>query len=317
MWNLCRRFLAALGPDLTALILFTLLWVGTMMAHGVKMVFVASSTILPSAIAIGLLTITFFNHAREILARSGTARTTFLDRAKRTLRDWLPLIYLVAVYESLREYTGIIRPDNIDTLLYQWDLRLFGVEPVLWIQKFIHPIWTDYFAFMYMLYFFLPMLVAGLVFAKGERGPFRELALSCVLCMYVGYLLYLVFPAGPPRFYGLPFEPPRLTGFFGFYDFTQREMDTGARVLHHSSFPSLHAALSLLAVFHAIRYGRIWKRGWLIFINSWIAVSIWIATIYLRHHWLVDLFAGWSLAAIAFFSAIWLSRIWPRPEGSA
>lgn len=313
MRSFVRRSLIALGPDLTALIVFTLLWVGTMLAYGVEPHYAQGAQTLPAIIAVALVAFAFFGHARQILWSPGNERQQFLDRIRRTLRDWLPLIYLVGVYEVLRDYTGIIRPHSIDPILHEWDVWLFGVEPVIWIQRFIHPFWTDYFAVMYMLYFFLPMLVATLLFVKNRREEFRELALSCVLCMYGGYLLYLAFPAGPPRFYDLPFEPAKLTGLWGFYDFTQSTMDESAHVLHQSSFPSLHAALTLLSVLHAFRYGRVWNRTGLVVVNSWIAASIWVATIYLRHHWIVDLFAGWALASVAFAGAIWISRVWPRP----
>lgn len=278
--------------------------------YGGKIHFVEGSTVLPSIIAIGLIIFALAAHAREIFTKPGPERMSFYLRCRRIIRDWLPLIGLVGVYETLRDYTGIIRPVAIDPLLYALDVKIFGVEPVLWVQRFIHPLWTDYFAFMYLLYFFLPMLVATLLYKAGRRADFRELALSVVLCMYLGYILYLIFPAGPPRYFDLPFEPKTLTGYFGFYDATQAAMNKSTKVLAHSSFPSLHVALSTLAILHAIRWGNVWKRKWLIAINSWIAVSIWLATIYLRHHWTVDIFAGWILGVAAYFAGEKMHRAW-------
>ncbi|MCB0308291.1 MAG: phosphatase PAP2 family protein [Bdellovibrionales bacterium] len=307
-----KKCLIFLGPDITALILFTIIWITTMLFYGVRVHFVQGSTVLPSIATIFLLGLASIHHIKEHISTT-VYRTSFVSKVTRILRDWLPLIYLVGVYETLREYTGIIRPTSIDATLYQWDLWIFGFEPVIWIQKFIHPFWTDYFAFMYMLYFFMPMFVAGFLYAKGQRAEFRELALSCVLCMYTGYFLYLIFPAGPPRFFeGLTFDPQVLKGLFGFYDFTQNAMDSSEHVMHHSSFPSLHTALSFLSVLHAYRYGHFWNKKVLLCINGWIAVSIWIATIYLRHHWFVDLIAGWILGWTAFVSANWIYRKWKQ-----
>src|SRR5439155_864596 len=85
---------------------------------------------------------------------------------------------------------------------------------------------------------------------------------------------------------------------------------TSPHVMHHSSFPSLHVALSTLAILHAFRFSGVLKKRWLILLNIWIAVSIWIAVVYLRHHWAMDIFAGWCLATAAFSGQIWIQQFW-------
>lgn len=305
--------LVKLGPDILALILFTLFWMVLISIYGGKIHFVDGSTVLPSIILAGIIVATWFTHIKEKRRLPIDSQVSLSQRLKRVLRDWLPLIFLVAVYETLRDYTGIIRPDSIDQALLEMDILLFGVEPTIWIQQFVTPFWTDYFALMYMLYFALPMFVATLLYLKGRKIDFRELALSVVICMYTGYILYLIFPAGPPRFYtDIVFDPEKLTGYFGFYDFTQSQMDNSSHVMLKSSFPSLHCALSLLAVFHAFRFGDVWRRKYMVAINLWIAASIWIATVYLRHHWVVDIFAGWILAVFAYYKAQLTVQIWAK-----
>ena len=128
--------LSMLGPDLTALILFTLLWFGIMLAYGAKLHLVEGSILLPAAITAGLIGIAVLNHLRHKIWRSSDKSPLSLWlRVARILRDWLPLIYLVMVYETLRDYTGTIRPDYIDAALLRWDLALFGVEPTVWIGR--------------------------------------------------------------------------------------------------------------------------------------------------------------------------------------
>ena len=45
---------------------------------------------------------------------------------------------------------------------------------------------------------------------------------------------------------------------------------------------------------------------------AWIGVSVWVATIYLRHHWIVDVFAGWALAFAAYLAAKHVMKLWRR-----
>ena len=61
-----------------------------------------------------------------------------------------------------------------------------------------------------------------------------------------------------------------------------------------AAFPSLHAAVSLVALVYAWRYVRAWFWVLLPF-----CLGLWVSTIYLRHHYVVDLLAGWVLAPVA------------------
>ncbi|MCH7716415.1 MAG: inositol phosphorylceramide synthase [Gemmatimonadetes bacterium] len=312
MKNWIYRALYRLRPDLTGIILFTLLWLVLIVAYGGKLHLVEGSILLPSYIAVGFLLIALFYHLKE---RTFGAKLypleSFPQKAKRILRDWVPVIYLVMVYETLRDYTGLIRPDYIDTKLYELDVILFGVEPVIWIQRFVHPILTDYFTLMYGLYLVPPMAMVTLLYRARRREDFEEAVLATVLCFYIGFFGYITFPAGPPRFYdGLVFDPPQLEGFFGLYELMHDQMDRSSYVMHRASFPSLHVAVSALGMLLAFRFGDVWNRKWLAIIGSWLAVNTWISTVYLRHHWAVDIFAGWIVAVVAYYAARWVRRIW-------
>jgi membrane-associated phospholipid phosphatase len=303
--------LSWLGPDLSALSLFTCVWLGLVVEHGGRLHLVDGSILFPCYLAIGFLVFAAVSHCSAV--RRGVAIEPYLNRAGRILRDWFPLILLTMVYETLRDYTGLIRPDYVDARLYRLDVAIFGVEPVIWIQRFINPFWTDYMSAMYGLYIMLPLTLAAFLYGAQEIEPFREVALGVVTCMYVGFVLYITFPAGPPRFFpGLQqqFSPKALTGMFGLYEATQHAMDRSKYVVHRASFPSLHVALSSLAVLQAWKFGGTIGKGWIFGIWLFIAAGIWISTIYLRHHWAVDVLAGFALAGVSFVAGAQVMRMW-------
>ena len=76
-----------------------------------------------------------------------------------------------------------------------------------------------------------------------------------------------------------------------------------------AAFPSLHAAVSLVALVFAWRYVRWWFWVLLPF-----ALGLWASTIYLRHHYFVDLVAGWLLAPLAVWTAPRLDAWWARQQ---
>jgi len=76
-----------------------------------------------------------------------------------------------------------------------------------------------------------------------------------------------------------------------------------------AAFPSLHAAASLVALVCAWRFARRWFWVLLPFV-----LGLWVSTIYLRHHYFVDLLAGWTLGPVALWTAPRLDAWWARRQ---
>lgn len=260
-----------------------------------------SSLIGFTLLIILFIALTSFIRKTLLKTRKGAAHEFF------GLRDWLPLLAIIITYENLREFTGVINPNPMDALLYRWDLIIFGVEPTLWIQQFTHPIITDILALFYASYFTLPLILTLHLYWRGQITEFREMALGVGLCLYIGFICYIVFPAGPPRFYFADpvwqqFAP--LTGQWGFFEFFHRVSDSHNPVRHYASFPSLHVGLATISFLYTCKFKKILKGRWI-----WSAVymvflvCIATSTIYLRHHWIPDLIAGIILASSSILLA--------------
>ena len=86
----------------------------------------------------------------------------------------------------------------------------------------------------------------------------------------------------------------------GLISILRQAFDSADPVRTRSAFPSLHCSLALLTLIYSYRFSdavfprfpRLWFRIVLPFV-----VSLWISTVYLRHHWVVDIFAGLALGA--------------------
>jgi membrane-associated phospholipid phosphatase len=255
---------------------------------------------------------------------TGDERAKFYAAAKRILRDWGPMILLVVVFENLHAYTGLIRKIPIDEKLYNLDVAVFGVEPSAWVGKHIAtPLLTDWFAMAYGMYFILPMILATALSVRGRRADFRELATSVVLHMCIGFTFFIIFPAGPPRFYAPlvhgGFDPPHLTSFFGLWEWSQGQWDAANPVRTNSSFPSMHCAIAMMTLLYGWRFGSaVFPRRPRLFF--WlclpIVVSLWCSTIYLRHHWVPDCLAGMVLGVVCYRITPVVRRIWPGAEAA-
>jgi membrane-associated phospholipid phosphatase len=72
-----------------------------------------------------------------------------------------------------------------------------------------------------------------------------------------------------------------------------------------AAFPSLHAAVSCLSLVYAWKYCRWFFPVLLVFVCGLL-----VSTVYLRHHWVVDLLAGMLLVPWTLWIAPRYERWW-------
>jgi membrane-associated phospholipid phosphatase len=224
------------------------------------------------------------------------------------LREVVPFLTCILIYTNLHDTIGFVNPHDIHAVLAELDRQLFGVIPCVWAQQFITPARTEIMSFLYLNFFWIAPSTALLLLARGRLPEFRAAVMGVLVCFYLGYFLYVLFPAAPPRLV-LPYEFKRnLQGYPSLMSNLSAQAFALLPVDSRAAFPSLHAAVSLVALIYAWRLLRPW---------FWVLVpfciGLWVSTIYLRHHFVVDLIAGWALAPIAVrvaprLDAWWASR---------
>ena len=318
------RIAAALGPDFGLTILFLGVLAALIAGFGASFVWTNGPILYPAGILLSLVVIALARRAPAIWRGVPGAWRDLGAAVRRVVRDWAPFTIIMWAFESMETYTGVIRRTGIDDTLYRIDLRLFGVEPTVWAGRFHHPLLTDWMSLTYGLYFVLPMVVASALSLRDRRHDLQEMSTAVILQMGIGFVLFLLFPAGPPRFYppflNGGFHPAQLHSFTGLYETQQRAFDRVDPLRVRSAFPSLHCSIALLTLFYAWRFGDALspRRPRLYF---WIClplvISLWISTIYLRHHWIPDIAAGLLLGLASATLAPRLRRAWPRPRAAA
>jgi len=315
--NIVRVIAGEIGPDFGLTFAFLGVLAILVVAFGGSFVWTNAPILVPGGILLLLVAIALLGRLPAILRGTPGAWGNFAAAARRAGRDWGPFMIIMWTFESMETYTGVIRKSGIDDVLYRIDVRLFGVEPTAWAGRLYHPLLTDWMSFTYAIYFILPMIVATALSLRGRRHDLREMSTAVILQMGIGFVLFLMFPAGPPRFYAPllngGFRPAQLHSYTGFFELQQGVFDTADPLRVRSAFPSLHCSIALLTLVYAWRFGDALfpKRPRLYF---WICVplvvSLWFSTIYLRHHWVPDIAAGLLLGAASATLAPRLRRAW-------
>jgi membrane-associated phospholipid phosphatase len=230
--------------------------------------------------------------------------------AAEFFRTMLPFLMCIAVYTNLHDTVRYVNPHDIHQYLAAIEEWLFGGQPVVWAERYITPARTEFFNLFYANFYLVAPSVVMVLWFSGKRVEARHALLGIILCFYSGYVLYVIFPAAPPRLYfeslGLFTVTLRGGPITNFQDALLQMMPNHAA---RAAFPSLHAAVSFLSLYYAWKHCR-----WFFPILLTFVVGLLVSTVYLRHHWVVDLIAGvplvpWALWITPRFERWWNTRV--------
>ncbi len=226
------------------------------------------------------------------------------------VRDVMPFLFCANIYFSLHDLIHFFRAPDLTAALYRWDLALFGgVEPTIWAERFIHPALTDFFTVCYWLFYVLAPALGLILYLRKDHHAFRGTMVAVVLCLYLGYIGYVAWPASAPRLFIPTAYSVPLHGL-ALLDYT-RSATAAVPLTAYGAFPSLHCALALLAVMLAWRYQR-----WFAWVQLPFAGGLVIGTVYLRHHWVVDILAGFVLTVFTYWAGPRMEDWWDRQSES-
>ena len=208
-------------------------------------------------------------------------------------------IAMNVLFQTLADAVPLLHPGSMDATLQRIDELIVGRNLSLRMEPMIARPLTEIMSFCYVL--FLPYLTFSIVHYLA--GPLREARpfFAGLFTLYgVGFLGYVLVPAGGPiAAMASQFQVP-LDGW-AVTRWTARIVEAGSN--HVDAFPSLHCAVS----FYLLMSDRVCKR-WRFWLYLAPAAGLWVSTIYLRYHYLVDVLAGFTLAAFCLRVAAFQRR---------
>jgi membrane-associated phospholipid phosphatase len=213
--------------------------------------------------------------------------------------------YVIAMniaFQQMRTAVPALRNYRADADLQAIDSWLIGRTPSLILQGWMQPWISDVMSVCYFLY--LPYIALSMLWYLFSRLNVARRFFAGLFSLYgIGFLGYLALPAAGPYLamtdrFSKPIEGGWLTAV------NAALISAGSNGI--DVFPSLHCAVSCYILFFDRRF-----KPWRYRLYLLPCVVLWMSTVYLRYHYLVDLIAGFLLAAVS----LWLSfRIHPGEE---
>jgi membrane-associated phospholipid phosphatase len=226
---------------------------------------------------------------------------------------FMPLVYRVVTYGCVQvsyfmfaQILPLVNPTSLDSELYRFDLTYFGVEPAVYLDRFVSPATTEWFAFFYFSYFLvLALHVLPILFASKNSRALAEFALGMIIMFCIGHTTYMLVPGyGPYKAMPEMFHHQLSSGIW-WNTTTDLVARSGAQ---KDIFPSLHtAAPTFVLLFSYHRRAELpFKYTWPIV--GFFAANIIIATMFLRWHYVIDVVAGLCLALLTHVLTVRISE---------
>jgi len=219
------------------------------------------------------------------------------------------VITVLLIFNSLGALIAGIHTTTFDARLIAIDHGIFGVHPTVWLERLSSPLLTGLFQIAYISYYFIPVSLGVVLIARGKFGEFEEVLFGILLCFYLSYVGYLLFPAIGPRFTLSHLQ----TGDLHVSPFIEK-IQVALNALEKNktdAFPSGHTAVSLMTLYYA------WKeREKKLFAGLIpLVTALIISTVYLRYHYVIDVIAGIALTCLTIALAPGLRRLLSTAPG--
>jgi phosphoserine phosphatase/membrane-associated phospholipid phosphatase len=221
-----------------------------------------------------------------------TAAAHSQNKIVRFARQWYPLPLYIFFFEELEGLVHAIYPGWFDRWLIQFDLDLAGIHPSLWLARFSSPGLNDFMQFAYMTYFLYLVILPAILFVHRERIAFWTVMVSTAIAHYSVYVIAVLLPVESPYYSLASLQTKPLAG--GYCTSLINLIEHFGRV-HGAAFPSAHVAGSTVAILASWRYRR-----WLFWVCLPFFVSMCVATVYGRYHYVADVLAGLAVGTIGF-----------------
>ncbi|KAI1139372.1 PAP2-domain-containing protein [Hypoxylon sp. FL0543] len=233
------------------------------------------------------------------------------------LPSWPIWTYLLYFFSS-RFIPYDIRPDIFVKVLPALEDILYGTNFSSTFAKWTNPVLDVFAWFPYGIgHFGLPAVCSAIMFIFAAPGTVPMFAKSFGWMSTLGVSIQLFFPCTPPWYerlhglepakYGMQGSPAGLARIDALFGVDMYTTSFTTAPVPFGAFPSLHAADAILeALFISYCFPKL--KGLCIFYVCWIC---W-ATMYLNHHYAVDLLGGGIIAYSIFFV---VKKFWlPRPQ---
>lgn len=236
-----------------------------------------------------------------------------IGRGRPFVRDWGPFLVILIAWEGMRDVANAFGQSVQSDSVIAVERVLFGGKvPTVEVQRVLFDgtvrLHDVLLTMLYASHFVFPLVFAYLLWRR-DRGTYYRFVITLLAVSFAAFFTFLLLPVAPPRWafqYGEALPVTDIMAAVAGWVPSDVPTWMYSNLIGNpvAAFPSMHAAYPFL-VFLFLRE-RSWKMA-----LAWLPVTgaIWFATVYLGHHYVVDLLGGVAYATVGY---VVVRRILPR-----
>jgi membrane-associated phospholipid phosphatase len=234
------------------------------------------------------------------LKAHGNLGVTAGQRLWHFWRHWYPHLFFLFCFEEMAKLVHLYSPGWEDSKLMAFDHWLTGVNPSLWLEQFAHPAPNEFMQFAYFTYFVFLLVLGGILYYRREWKSYWAVMTYSAVGYGIGYVIAMFFPVQSPWFSMAGMWHGELAG--GPFTALINLIEKLGRV-HGAAFPSQHVAGAVASLWGAWRHRR---RLFWVFLP--FVVCMCVSTVYVRNHYVADVFGGMVTGTLGYVIGGWLMK---------
>jgi membrane-associated phospholipid phosphatase len=229
------------------------------------------------------------------------------NRAMSMARDFIPMVVTLIAFREMEYFLPVDFDHHLEKIWIDWDRTFLDGWHVRAAIEKLGSILPIYLEFCYLLVYGLPFYCIGALYGQGKRPGIDRFLVVYLTGTLLAYALFPFFPSQPPRLVFPNVDNPGITTVLRRLNLAILRSAT----IHVGVFPSAHVSSAFSAawgMFLLLPRRKIF--GWALLVY---AVSVSLATIYGRYHYVADVVAGFGVSLIAAVVAVLLHRAMGTP----
>ncbi len=220
-----------------------------------------------------------------------------------------PTFSVLIAFDTIGEIIPYINKD-MDHVFLAIDYKIFGFYPYVYLEKYSTPYLTEIMQLSYCVYYLLPFILGAYLLRQGKKEDFQKALFLVLLCFYLSYIGYIIFPALGPRFSIAHMFQNELDGIL--LADTINNILNSLEGIKRDAFPSGHVGISLLILLIFYQYNK--KFFWITLLPVILLI---ISTVYCRYHYVIDVIAGMILTVVTLLTGNLYYNFWLKKNGNS
>jgi membrane-associated phospholipid phosphatase len=230
----------------------------------------------------------------------------------KAIRFWYIIFVILLFFKEIYLIMINLEPVFYDDILIKIDHYIFGVNPTQYLFGIHNPFLTEILQIVYGVFYLTPFIFGMELYLWNRFDEFKYAMFVIFFGFYLSFIGYLILPAIGPRFTlhnfaNLSNELPGifftdiLRDFVNWGESISKNIANPESIAQRDAFPSGHTEIILLIVYMS---HKIKSNSFYFYLPY--AILLMFSTIYLRYHYVIDVFAGAVFALITILITNWI-----------